>query len=226
MSLAIAALEVAIGPAVIIRGADLQVATGRVCGLIGRNGAGKTTLMRAVMGLLPARAGDIRFDDAVLTGIPAHARTRLGIGYMPEDRRLLPDFTVGDNILLPVWATGARDATTRFDWILELMPELKLLAQRRANQLSGGQQKMVALARALMAGTRLLLLDEPLEGLAPALAQRLAEVLATLRGSGLTVLMAESSFGQMNDLFDDVFIIERGSISPGNATARVAQAGA
>jgi branched-chain amino acid transport system ATP-binding protein len=222
VSLTIAALEVAIGPAVIIRGADLMVATGRVCGLIGRNGAGKTTLMRAVMGLLPAQAGHIRFDDAELTRIPPHARTRLGIGYMPEDRRLLPDFTVADNILLPVWATGAKDATTRFDWILELMPELKLLAQRRANQLSGGQQKMVALARALLAGTRLLLLDEPLEGLAPALAQRLAEVLAELRGSGLTVLMAESSFGQMNDLFDDVFIIERGAISPGHATARVA----
>ena len=214
MSLALAALDVAVGGTSIIHNADLQVPSGKVCGLVGRNGAGKTTLMRAIMGFLAAQRGSIRFDATELTILPAHARARLGIGYMPEDRKLVPDFTVGDNILLPVWATGNGAASSRLERVLTLMPELKPLARRRASQLSGGQQKMAALARALIAGTELLLLDEPSEGLAPALTQRLAGVIAELRGTGLTVLIAESSSVHLGGLFDEVFIIERGSIAP------------
>jgi branched-chain amino acid transport system ATP-binding protein len=213
MTLALAALDVAIGATLIIRHAELAVPDGTVCGLIGRNGAGKTTLMRAIMGILPPKAGAIRFDAHDLTAAPAHMRARLGIGYMPEDRKLVPDFTVADNILLPAWARRAA-APERLAWIYEVMPELRLLAGRRASQLSGGQQKMVALARALMAGTKLLLLDEPSEGLAPALAQRIGEVLAALRGTGLSVLMAESNDMHLSDLLDRVFVIERGSVAP------------
>jgi branched-chain amino acid transport system ATP-binding protein len=212
VSLAIEALEVAIGATPIIRGAQLAVAPGSVCGLIGRNGAGKTTLLRAVMGVLPVRAGRIRFDGRDITAAPAFFRARAGIGYMPEDRKLVPDFSVSDNILLPVWAAGS-DAS-RLDWIYGLMPELGAMARRRANQLSGGQQKMAALARALMAGTRLLVLDEPTEGLAPALVRRIAEVLADLRGTGLSVLVAESNDAHLGTLCDQIFVIERGTVAP------------
>lgn len=212
MALALDALEVAIGATTIIRRAALEVPTGTVCGLIGRNGAGKTTLMRAIMGILPAKGGAIRFDGHDLTRLPAHFRARAGIGYMPEDRKLVPDFTARDNVLLPLWAAGQR-STERLGAIYALMPELEPLASRRASQLSGGQQKMVALARAMMAGTKLLLLDEPSEGLAPALARRIGEVLAKLRGTGLSVLMAESNETHLGELFDTAFVIERGSVA-------------
>jgi branched-chain amino acid transport system ATP-binding protein len=212
MTLALEALEVAIGATTIIRGAAIEVPTGTVCGLIGRNGAGKTTLMRAIMGILPAKGGVIRFDERDLTAAPAYSRARAGIGYMPEDRKLVPDFTARDNILLPLWAAG-QGGSERLGAIYALMPELVPLALRRASQLSGGQQKMVALARAMMAGTKLLLLDEPSEGLAPALARRIAEVLAKLRGTGLSVLMAESNETHLGELFDMAFVIERGSVA-------------
>jgi branched-chain amino acid transport system ATP-binding protein len=213
MNLAIEALDVDIGATSIIRQASLSVGTGTMCGLIGRNGAGKTTLMRAIMGFLPARQGTVRAGEQELTRLPAHRRARLGIGYMPEDRKLVPDFTVEDNILLPMWATGVAGSAARLRWIYELMPEVGAFAERRATQLSGGQQKLVALARALMCGSQILLLDEPSEGLAPALARRLAEVLANLRGTGLTVLMAESNETHVGDLLDDAFVIERGGVT-------------
>ncbi|MGH6982166.1 MAG: ABC transporter ATP-binding protein, partial [Stellaceae bacterium] len=173
-------LNVAIGSVAIIRGASLELAAGEMCGLIGRNGAGKTTLMRALMGALPA-SGVAEFSGADLLRLPAHRRVACGIGYMPEDRRLVPDFTVEQNIRLPSWATKIAGAEARLEWIYSIMPEIARFRGRRAHELSGGQQKLVALARALMAGRNILLLDEPFEGLAPALARRLGEVLANLK---------------------------------------------
>ncbi|MGE0723602.1 MAG: ABC transporter ATP-binding protein [Alphaproteobacteria bacterium] len=208
----VAGLEVAIGPTPILRSVALDAAAGALVGLIGRNGAGKTTLMRSVMGLLPARAGTIRLGDADLTRIAAQRRVGLGIGYMPEDRRLVPEFTAEENVLLPAWAARLSDAAARLQWIYGLMPEVQGFRGRRANQLSGGQQKLVALARALMAGRRLLLLDEPFEGVAPVLARRLAEVLADLKRAGLTVLVADSSEIHIADLLDAAFVIERGEV--------------
>jgi branched-chain amino acid transport system ATP-binding protein len=206
------ALEVDIGSANILRQVALAVPTGSLSGLIGRNGAGKTTLMRCVMGLLPARGGAIAFDGAALDALPAHGRAGLGIGYMPEDRRLVPDFTVEDNVLVPAWAVGAADAAQRLEWVYGLMPEVRDFRTRRANQLSGGQQKLVALARALMWGRKLLLLDEPFEGVAPALAQRLAEVLADLKTTGISVLVAESNEKHIAHLLTAMHVIERGAI--------------
>ena len=212
--LEVKALEVDIGSANILRQVALAVPTGSLCGLIGRNGSGKTTLLRCVMGLLPAKAGAISFDGAHLDALPAHGRAGLGIGYMPEDRRLVPDFAVEDNVLVPAWAVGTAGAAARLEWVYGLMPEVREFRARRANQLSGGQQKLVALARALMAGRKLLLLDEPFEGVAPALAQRLAEVLADLKTTGISVLVAESNEKHIAHLLSAMHVIERGAIHP------------
>ena len=205
-------LQVNIGTANILREVELSVPSGSLTGLIGRNGAGKTTLMRCVMGLLQSKAGAIAFDGAHLDTVPAHARVSLGIGYMPEDRRLVPDFTVEDNVLVPAWAAQLDGAPDRLEWVYGLMPEVKDFRDRRANQLSGGQQKLVALARALMAGRKLLLLDEPFEGVAPALAQRLAEVLSDLKKTGVSLLVAESNEKHIAHLLSEMHVIERGAI--------------
>jgi branched-chain amino acid transport system ATP-binding protein len=197
----------------ILRDASLDLPERTTAGLIGRNGAGKTTLMRCVMGLLRPRSGSVRIDGADVTREPAHARAKLRVGYMPEDRRLIPELTVEENILIPAWATGFADAASRFAWIRGLIPEIADLGDRRALQLSGGQQKLVALARALMAGERLLLLDEPFEGIAPALAQRLVEVLHAIRAEGVSILLSESDYTHSAGLVDKVFVIERGSIA-------------
>jgi branched-chain amino acid transport system ATP-binding protein len=211
--LEVAALNVAIGPIPILRDAALDLNEGEMCGLIGRNGAGKTTLLRALMGAVAAR-GRVTLDGVDLLQTAAHQRIACGIGYMPEDRRLVPEFTVEQNIRVPAWAGRAATADTRLQWIFEVIPEVAALRGRRALELSGGQQKMVALARALMAGTRLLLLDEPFEGLAPALARRLGEVLADLKTRGASVLVAESNEIHVADLLSRAFRIERGSVTP------------
>ena len=145
--------------------------------------------------------------------LPAHRRVQHGIGYMPEDRRLVPEFTVEENIRLPTWSTRADGVEERLEWIFGIMPEVARFAGRRALELSGGQQKMVALARALMAGTRILLLDEPFEGLAPALARRLGEVLANLKTEGVSVLIAESNEVHVLDLLARAYRIERGVVA-------------
>jgi branched-chain amino acid transport system ATP-binding protein len=211
--LTIESLEVSIKSVRILRDVVLRVERGQLAGLIGRNGAGKTTLLRAVMGLLTPRAGSIALDGNPLGARPAHARARLGIGYMPEDRRVIPQLTVEENVLLPAWAAGAQDGRERLARIYRMIPEVEALAGRKGLQLSGGQQKLVALARALMSGTRVLLLDEPFEGVAPVLARRLAEVVALLRDEGLAVLLAESDLSHARGLLDVVFTIDRGVVA-------------
>jgi branched-chain amino acid transport system ATP-binding protein len=187
-----------------------------MCGLIGRNGAGKTTLIRALMGALPA-SGKVLLGNIDLLTVPAHKRVSYGVGYMPEDRRLVPEFTVEENIRLPSWSTALNGVEERLEWIFDILPEVERFRTRRALELSGGQQKMVALARSLMAGRRILLLDEPFEGLAPALASRLGDVLANLKTQGVSVLIAESNEMHVNDLLAVTYRIERGSVSLGRA---------
>ncbi len=205
-------LDVSIARTPVLRKAGLSVERGKLAGLIGRNGAGKTTMMRSIMGLLAVSGGSIRLDGQDLTRAPAHLRANLGVGYMPEDRKLVPDFTVEENILVPVWACGKPESEARLDWIYELMPEIARFRERSANSLSGGQQKLVALGRALAVGRTLLLLDEPFEGVAPALAQRLIEVVASLKAEGLTILLSESDHVHSATLIDSLFTIERGAV--------------
>jgi branched-chain amino acid transport system ATP-binding protein len=204
-------IHVAIGAVQVLRGLSLSVPDGRMVGLVGRNGAGKTTLIRSVMGHLAPSQGRIVFGGQDLAGLPRHARAHLGIGYMPEDRGLVPELTVEENILVPVWASKTLQPAARLEFVYSVLPELKEMRGRRALLLSGGQQKLVALARALAVGTRLLLLDEPFEGVAPALANRLADVIGGLRGAALAVLIAQSDLNHSRDLVDTEFTIERGA---------------
>lgn len=196
----------------ILRDLSLAIDDREFIGLVGRNGAGKTTTLRTVMGLIKPVSGTIRLFGDDLANVDSHNRPALGIGYMPEDRRLVPQLTVEENILLPSWVIDGLDQTSSLALVYDLMPELLDMKNRKALLLSGGQQKMVALGRALVAGTRLLALDEPFEGVAPALASRLVEVISALRQEGRSIIIAQSELGNTADLLDREYVIERGEI--------------
>ncbi len=204
-------LRVTIKGFVILRGVSLEIPAGGLVGLVGRNGAGKTTTLKGIMGLVPVTGGSITLDGANLLPVPGHKRAALGIGYMPEDRRLIGALTVEDNIVMPAWATGQTNGQERLNHIFNIMPDVKALAGRRATQCSGGQQKMVALARAVMSGTKLLLLDEPFEGLSPAMGERFAGTIQALQREGLAVLVVESDNKRLG-FVKKIYTIERGAI--------------
>jgi branched-chain amino acid transport system ATP-binding protein len=198
----------------VLRNVSLRVPRNSFVALVGRNGAGKTTLIRSVMNLIPIASGEVRIAGVPTAQARSHIHARNGVGYMPEDRRLIADWTVEQNIMLPVWATGRQDFRPRLAKIYTLMPEVEVVSKRKATQLSGGQQKLIALARAFMAATKLLILDEPFEGVAPALAQRLVDILSDLRReSALTIFMSESDAVHSQDLVDGIYVIERGRIA-------------
>jgi branched-chain amino acid transport system ATP-binding protein len=205
-------LNVSIQSVDILRNISIELPTANMAGLVGRNGAGKTTLIKSIMGLLHPKSGTIEFDGQDLIKTPTNLRNSLGIGYMPEDRRLIPDLTVEENILVPLWANKSKEPQVRLDYVYHLIPELIEFAPRRGLQLSGGQQKLVALGRSLMIGTKLLLLDEPFEGVAPALAQRLAEVIGQLKSEGMAVIFSESDLQYSRHLVQKIFVIDRGDL--------------
>ena len=210
--LVVESLDVDINGTPILRNIGLTIDNGEIIGLIGRNGAGKTTFLRSVMGLIPVNAGSVVHGRDKLNNLPAYKRAHMGFGYMPEDRRLVPEMTAEQNILVPVWSTGIEDFQSRLKWIYKIIPECQKFRETPATSLSGGQQKLVALARALMVGSNLLLLDEPTEGIAPVLAIRMGEILASLKAEGVSIIIAESNDAHVADVIDRTYVIERGSI--------------
>jgi len=201
----------------VLRNVSFAVMPSRTTMLIGRNGAGKTTTLRSIMGLVALDGGRILLDDLDLATVPSHQRAGLGIGYAPEDRRLIAEFSVEENLLLPAVALHlpVDERRRRLSEIYGLLPEIEALRGRRAGVLSGGQGKMVALGRALVAGTRYVLLDEPFQGLAPALAISYADALVRLRRSRpeLGLLITESTPRLLDKIVDSALTIERGEVS-------------
>ncbi len=204
-------VNVSIEKVQVLRNVSFDIGAEEIVCLIGPNGAGKTTTIRSLMGLLPLDSGKITFLGRDISNLKAHERFRLGICYSPEDIRLYPDFTVLDNILFPARILGLDEEET-LRRVFRIFPELKEQTHRLAATLSGGQQKMVAVARAIAANPKLLLLDEPLEGLAPVVRSRLASGIAELTDEGISVLIAESNATHVRRIVDRMYSIRRGEI--------------
>jgi branched-chain amino acid transport system ATP-binding protein len=192
----------------VLHGVSLRAGEGEVVSLLGRNGAGKSTTLKAIVGVVEVTAGEIRFEGRSLRDVPTHRVARLGIGLVPEDRRIFGELSVLENLMV-----GARaDGGWTVDRIFGLFPRLAGLARQRGGSLSGGEQQMLTIARTLMTGPRLLLLDEPSEGLAPVVVAALADNVAALRRQGLSILMAEQNVKFARRLADRAYIIEKGQI--------------
>jgi branched-chain amino acid transport system ATP-binding protein len=204
-------LHVVIGQSHVLQGVTFDVPEGGVTALLGRNGVGKTTTLRAILGLVDRR-GSVRFDDVELSGLATHRIVRRSIGYVPEDRDVFTGLTVAENLRL-----AERDAEPRYDLVHELFPELEQRAEQRAGTLSGGQQQMVAIARALLNDNRVLLVDEPTKGLAPALVSEVAHVLERL-AELTTVLLVEQNLGVVRRIARDAVVLDQGRVvHSGNA---------
>jgi len=208
-------LSVSLAGSPVLRALSMQVHAGTTTAVVGRNGAGKTTLLRSIMGLVTPSSGVIHLDEHNLTLSPGYERTRVGIGYAPEDRVIFPTLSVEENLRLPCEVLGLseQEMQERLSHVMDVVPQLKPMLPRSGAALSGGQGKMVALGRALMVGQSLVLLDEPFQGLAPALAQQYAEALARLRQSrpDLAVIITESNAALLTDIPNQILTIERGS---------------
>jgi branched-chain amino acid transport system ATP-binding protein len=202
------------GPAQILRTVSLTVGAGEAVCLVGRNGAGKTTTIDTIMGLLPSRAGAVRFKGGDVTRLSAHERARLGMGYAPEDCGIFPDLSVEENFQITAWigkGSAQRDAAAE-QRIFAIFPEVKTFLTRRGLHLSGGQKKMVAITRALTLNPAILLLDEPFEGLAPVVVTRFIEAVRAIKALGVSVLIAESHVQNAGRIADRLYAIDRGEI--------------
>jgi branched-chain amino acid transport system ATP-binding protein len=195
----------------ILFGVSLNVPEGQIVCLLGRNGAGKSTTMRSIMGLTPPRQGTINFKGKTVTGKKPYQLARQGMGYVPDDRRVFADLTVGDNLEISERKTG-EESTWNKDSVYDFFPPLRHIDSRKAGFLSGGEQQMLTIARALMTNPDLLLLDEPTEGLAPLIVEDLAKRIGRLRDKGLTVLLAEQNQKVALKLSDEGYVIDNGVI--------------
>jgi branched-chain amino acid transport system ATP-binding protein len=204
------------GPAHVLNDVSLKVGAQEVVCLVGRNGAGKTTTIESINGLLPVRSGQVRFRGADITRLPPHKRTRCGIGYAPEGAHIFPDLTVAENLMISRWlsaaAVHARGAEVSEDQVFSVFPEVRGLLARRGLNLSGGQKKMVAIARAMALSPFLLLLDEAFEGLAPSVVGRFRDAVVTIKAMGTSILIAESGLANATAVADRLYAIDRGVI--------------
>jgi len=194
----------------VVEGVDLRVAAGEAVAVIGSNGAGKTTLFRAICGMLPVSAGRVRFDGRDITGRPAHRVARAGLAYVPAERHLFPGMSVRENLLLGAYP--GRPDPSAFELVFDLFPRLKERPKQPAGSLSGGEQQMLAVGRALMSRPRLLMLDEPTTGLAPKLARSAYQALQALKETGVTLLVAEQQVPLVLSLADRGYVLENGRV--------------
>ncbi|HZZ90925.1 MAG TPA: ATP-binding cassette domain-containing protein [Usitatibacter sp.] len=206
-------LAVSIQGSLILRGISMRVSAGELVCLVGRNGAGKTTTFRTIMGYLRPISGDVYFKDQALVGMATHRIAQAGVGYSPEESQVFADLTVAENIELPTWTRASkRPARERIDLAYEIFPNLRQYGRRAGDQISGGERKMVSIARALALDPELLLLDEPFEGLSPAIIPVITEGIASIRRLGHGVLMAESNVHHIPEYADRLYVLERGEI--------------
>ncbi|HEX6121077.1 MAG TPA: ABC transporter ATP-binding protein [Dongiaceae bacterium] len=210
--LALRGLHAWYGESHALHGVDLEVFEGETVTLLGRNGVGKTTTLRAIMGLIRKRAGEIAFDGKDLMRLPLHRTAHAGIGFVPEERGIFASLTVDENLVLPpVVAPGGMT----IEEIFALFPNLKERRKSQGTKLSGGEQQMLAIARMLRTGVKVLLLDEPTEGLAPVIVQRIGELLATLKRRGMTILLVEQNFRFASRVADRFYLMEHGKVMAG-----------
>ncbi|UCI06326.1 ABC transporter ATP-binding protein [Mesorhizobium sp. B1-1-8] len=201
-----------------LHGVNLDVFRGETVTLLGRNGVGKTTTLRAVMGLIRKRTGSVTFNGKDLIGLPLHRAAHQGIGFVPEERGIFATLTVDENLILPpVVAKGGMSVAE----IFELFPNLKERRNSQGTKLSGGEQQMLAIARILRTGVEMLLLDEPTEGLAPVIVQRIGELLATLKKRGMTILLVEQNFRFAARIADRFYLMEHGKVVEGFAVGQL-----
>lgn len=216
--LSISDLHAWYGESHVLHGVNLSVRAGETVTLLGRNGVGKTTTLRAMMGIIRRRTGRIVFDGRDLMRLPLHRTAHMGIGFVPEERGIFSTLSVEENLLLPpVVSTGGMD----IDEIFHLFPNLKERRNSQGTKLSGGEQQMLAIARMLRTGVKLLLLDEPTEGLAPVIVQRIGEVLTELKSRGMTILLVEQNFQFARRIADRFYLMEHGQITAGFPVAEL-----
>jgi branched-chain amino acid transport system ATP-binding protein len=208
--LKVANLEAWYGESHILHGVELTVQEGEVVTILGRNGAGRTTTLRAIMGMVGARTGSVRIDGVETVRLAPHRIARIGVGYCPEERGIFAALSAEENLLLPPRVTGAQ--AMQLDEIHRIFPQLLERAASPGTRLSGGEQQMLAVARILRTGARLLLLDEISEGLAPVIVQKLGEVIRSLRTKGFTVVLVEQNFRFAAPLADRFYVMEHGRI--------------
>jgi branched-chain amino acid transport system ATP-binding protein len=210
--LAVRELAAGYGPVEVLRGVDLEVGEGEIVALLGPNGAGKTTLNRVVSGLLRPRAGEVRFDGAELSRLPPQAIVEAGLVHVPEGRRVFPDLSVHENLLLGAYRRGRSRRAANLERVYGLFPRLAERRRQAAGTLSGGEQQMLAIGRALMAEPRLLILDEPSLGLAPLVVEQVLELLVELNRAGLAVLLVEQNVVQSLAVARRAYVLEQGRI--------------
>jgi branched-chain amino acid transport system ATP-binding protein len=200
------------GQSHILQGISISIKEGEVVSLLGRNGVGKTTTLRSIIGLTPPRSGKIIFQGINIAGKPPYQISRMGMGYVPDDRRIFPDLTLYENLELARRLSVKGKIQWTFEKIYHLFPVFPELKERKGTQLSGGEQKMLAIGRALMKNPHLLLLDEPSEGLAPLIVQNLIEVISQIRREGVTILLADQNLRFCKNTSDRGYILEKGRI--------------